>query len=78
MIIHVLMRVFMGLNIYPTPPPLVRSIFKRICLGLNLEFSFYQTDYTTKVTETSLPYDVSIAWGKIVEYMSFPLVLCEM
>ena len=43
--------------------------------GLNLEFSFYQTGYLTKVKEFNLPYYLLIAGKRKLGYIPFPLVL---
>ena len=57
-----------------------RSILKWSLTGLNLEFSFSQTNCLTKAEETSLSYYLSIARGRIIGFLPFPrvLVLCEM
>ena len=57
-----------------------RSIFKRSLTGLNSEFSFSSTSCLTKAEETSLPYYLPIAGGRIIGYIPFPrvFVLCEM
>ena len=56
-----------------------RSIFKRSLTGLNSEFSFY-TSCLTKAEESSLPYYLPIAGGRIIGFIPFlrVLVLCEM
>ena len=41
------------------------SIFKRGFIGLNLEFSNSYTDWYTKIKESSLPYYLTIAGGRI-------------
>ena len=68
----------------PTPPLRARydtrSIFKRSLTGLNSEFSFSLTSCLTKAEESSLPYYLPIARGRIIGFIPFPrvLVLCEM
>ena len=56
-----------------------RSIFNRSLTGLNSEFSFSLTSCLTKAEETSLPYYLPIAGGRINGFIPFPrvLVLCE-
>ena len=57
-----------------------RSIFKRSLTGFNSEFAFSYTSRLTKAEESSLPYYLPIAWGRIFGFIPFPrvLVLCEM
>ena len=57
-----------------------RSIFKRILTGLNSEFSFSQTSCLTKAEDSSLPYYLPIAGGRIIGFIPVPRVLvqCEM
>ena len=57
-----------------------RSLFKRSLTGLNSEFSSSLTSCLTKAEEPSLSYYLSIAGGRIIEFIPFPrvLVLCEM
>ena len=57
-----------------------RSIFKWSLIGLNSEFSFSWTSFLTKAEETSLPYYLPIAGGRIIGFIPFPRVLvrCEM
>ena len=70
--------------IYPTPPlgqdMTQGQYFKRSLTGLNSEFSFSYTCCLTKAEESSLPYYLPIAGGRIIEFIPFPrvLVLCEM
>ena len=47
---------------------------------MNSEFSFCWTSCLTKAEETSLPYYLPIAGGRIIGFIPFPrvLVLCEM
>ena len=46
------------------------------CQVLNLEFSFFYNEYTTKSREPSLPYNLPIAsWGRRDRFMSFPKAL---
>ena len=57
-----------------------RSIFKRNLTGLKSEFSFSLTSCLTEAEESSLPYYLPIAGGRIIGFIPFPrvLVLCEM
>ena len=57
-----------------------RSIFKQSLTGLNSEFSFSLGSCLTKAEETSLPYYLPIAGGRIIGFILFPrvLLLCEM
>ena len=57
-----------------------RSIFKQSLTSLNSEFSFFYTSCLTKAEESSLPYYLPIAGGRIIGFILFPrvLVLCEM
>ena len=57
-----------------------RSIFKRSLTGLNSEFSFSLNSYLTKAEESSLPYYLPIAGGRIIGFIPFPRVsvLCKM
>ena len=57
-----------------------RSIFKRILTGLNSEFSFSKTSCLTKAEESSMPYYLPIAGGRIIGFIPFTrvLVLCAM
>ena len=57
-----------------------RSIFKRSLTGFNSEFSFSETCCLNKVEESSLPYYLPIAGGRIIGFIPFSrvLVLCEM
>ena len=52
-----------------------RSIFKRSLTGLSSEFSFSKTSCLAKAEEPSLPY---ITGGRIIGFIYFPRVLCEM
>ena len=52
-----------------------RSIFKRSLTGLNSEFSFSKTE---NLGEPNLSYNLSIAGGRIIRFITFPGVLCEM
>ena len=56
-----------------------RSIFKRSLKGLNSEFFFSEASCLTKAEETSLPYYLPIAGGRIIGFIPFPrvLALCE-
>ena len=56
------------------------QFFKQHLTGLNSEFSFSLTSCLTKAEETSLPYYLPIAGGRIIGVIPFPrvLVLCEM
>ena len=56
------------------------NFFKRCFTGLNSEFSFSQTSWLTKAEESSLPYYLPIAEGRIIGFIPFSrlLVLCEM
>ena len=71
-------------HIYPTPPlgqdMTQVQFFKRSITGLNSEFSFSLTSCLTKAEETSLPYYLPIAGGRIFGFIPFPrvIVLCEM
>ena len=57
-----------------------RSIFKRSLTGFNSKFSFSWTSCLTKAEESSQPYYLPIAGGRIIGFIPFPrvLVLCEM
>ena len=57
-----------------------RSIFKQGLTDLNSEFFFSYTDYLTKPKETSLPYYLSIAEGRIIRFIPFLMLFaqCEM
>ena len=47
------------------------SFFKRILTGLNSELSFSETGYHTSVKESSLPYYLIMAGGRILDsYLS--------
>ena len=66
----------------PTPP-LVQDMtqgqfFNRGLTGLNSEFSFSLTSCLTKAEEPSLPYYLLIARVRIIVFIPFPRVLCEM
>ena len=52
-----------------------RSIFKRSRTALNSEFSFSLTGCLNKAKESSLPYYLSVAGGRIVGFIPFPRVL---
>ena len=72
------------LSIYPNPSARAgydtRSIFKQSLTGFNSEFSYFETSCLTQVEEPSLPYYLTIAGGRIIEFIAFPrvLVLYEM
>ena len=55
-------------------------IYKRSLASMNWEFSFSYTGCHIKVKESSLPYYLPIAGGRIVGVIPFPkiFVLCEM
>ena len=56
-----------------------KAIFKWSLTGLNSIVSLSLVSYDTKIKETSLPYYLHIARGRIVEYIPFPMILkCEM
>ena len=52
-----------------------RSIFKQSLTGLNSKFSISSTSFYTNVKELSLPYYLSIAGSRIVEFLYFQKVL---
>ena len=68
---------------YLPTPPLGQDMTQGQSLsltGLNLEFPFSWISCLTKAEETSLPYNLPIAGGRIIGFISFArvLVLCEM
>ena len=46
--------------------------FKQSTADFKLEFSFFLTSYNTKTKESSLHYNLPIAWVRIVPFMLFP------
>ena len=73
------------IKLYKYPTPLHEQdvtqgqFLMQSLIGLNSEFSFFCTSCHTEVKESSLPYKLPIAEGRIIGVMHFTrvLVLCE-